>query len=664
MPVSSYAMLWSAAFEHLEDRRLFAGEPWGTTAELIGQDDAANSYGSLTGAGQTVAVIDTGIDYTHPALGGGFGDGFKVVDGYDFVDDDDDPMDTYGHGTGVAGVIAAEEFVHNGRTYRGIAPDARLVALRIDSANEPVPDERIDAALDWVLARRKSLGITVVNISFGYGSFDDEEGSSVFGDELRALKDAGVFVVASSGNNGVSSPPGIQYPSADPNVYAVGATDEFGTIAEFTQRSDLLDLLAPGADVATTALVDGDGATEDFRLATGTSFASPAVAGTVALMRQADASLRPPDIRSILRVSGIDTIDGDDEFGATTDLTYQRLHLKRALDLTYDRKGGSLGSTEELAHGGNNSALAYDDEGILHAVYYDSVQRRLEYALRATDGSWSTVSVVDSTGADLGQYASMALDDVGRPSVAYYDAITGDLKFARFDGDDWVTSKIDAVGNVGLYPSLVFDDDGHAAVSYYHKTKGDLRVARHDGTAWVIKTVDSAGDVGRSTSMAVDRDGRLAVTYEQTNTGHLRYAVQSGSSWDEETIDDDTLGIAWPSLAFDASNRPNIAYFDAYPANLKFARLRNGDWQKETLASKGAQGFYTTLVFDGSTANLFHYNRQLNDTHRLRGSFGDWTSSRIETGGGRYLSATRAPDGDLTYAWFETGGAMLHVEDL
>src|SRR5699024_1003998 len=129
----------------------------------------------------------------------------------------------------------------------------------------------------------------------------------------------------------------------------------------------------------------------------GTSFAAPVVAGTVALMRQADASLRPADIRSILRVSAIDTVDGDDEFGATTDLTYQRLHLKRALDLTYDRKGGSLGSSEELAHGGNNSSLAYDADGTLPAVYYDSISRRLEYLVRATDNSWSTVSIVDST---------------------------------------------------------------------------------------------------------------------------------------------------------------------------------------------------------------------------------------------------------------------------
>ena len=129
-------------------------------------------------------------------------------------------------------------------------------------------------------------------------------------------------------------------------------------------------------------------------------------------------------------------------------------------------------------------------------------------------------------------------------------------------------------------------------------------------------------------------------------------------------VDHNTLGIAWPSLAFDDANRPNISYYDAYPADLKLARLHNGSWQKEVLAVKGAQGLFSTLVFEGGTANLFYYNRQLNETHRLRGSFGSWSNTHIESGGGRYLGATLAPDNDLTYAWFETATATLHVEDL
>src|SRR4051812_28540908 len=118
--------------EQLETRTLFA---WANYAQLVNQDDAAKDFSNITGAGTTVAVIDTGIDYTLPSLGGGFGGGInsknKVIGGYDFFANDSDPMDESGHGTNVAGVIAAKPFTVGGITYQGVAPNAKLVALRV-----------------------------------------------------------------------------------------------------------------------------------------------------------------------------------------------------------------------------------------------------------------------------------------------------------------------------------------------------------------------------------------------------------------------------------------------------------------------------------------------------------------------------------------------------
>src|SRR5690242_7633659 len=138
----------SFQLESLEIRRMLAA--WSPDAQLISQDDAASSFSTTNGSGITVAVIDTGIDYTHPSLGGGFGPGFKVKGGYDFVDNDPDPMDTNGHGTAVAGVIAATGFTQGGTYYQGIAPNAQLVALRIASGSEGVPDSTIEKAVKWV----------------------------------------------------------------------------------------------------------------------------------------------------------------------------------------------------------------------------------------------------------------------------------------------------------------------------------------------------------------------------------------------------------------------------------------------------------------------------------------------------------------------------------
>jgi subtilisin family serine protease len=118
----------------LESRRLFA---WGASAQLIDQDDAAAAFPNVTGQGVTVAVLDTGVDYNHPALGGGFGPGKKVKAGHDFVDNDGDPMDTFGHGTNTTGIIAADEFTINGETYRGVAPTPR--SSRCASPTAPIP---------------------------------------------------------------------------------------------------------------------------------------------------------------------------------------------------------------------------------------------------------------------------------------------------------------------------------------------------------------------------------------------------------------------------------------------------------------------------------------------------------------------------------------------
>src|SRR6185503_11746213 len=175
------------AVESLETRTLFT---WSSYAHLVNQDAAAQHYSSVTGNGITVAVIDTGIDYTQPSLGGGFGPGFKVVGGYDFLDNDADPMDESGHGTSVAGVIAAKTYTVNGITYQGVAPDAKLVALRVGTETN-IPDSNIKEALDWVLKNYKTYSIGVVNLSLGSGNYTTASSDSSYATDFKQLHDLG-----------------------------------------------------------------------------------------------------------------------------------------------------------------------------------------------------------------------------------------------------------------------------------------------------------------------------------------------------------------------------------------------------------------------------------------------------------------------------------------
>jgi hypothetical protein len=578
--------------ESLERRQLMAVDPdvpWGGNPRLIRQDEQAVDFPTLTGAGVGVAIIDTGIDYTHPLLVGdnpGIGAGHKVVGGWDFVDNDDDPMDTFGHGTAVAGVIGANEFENEGRKYRGIAQDADLIALRVDAANDEVPDSRIEAALEWVLSHRKEFNIAAVNISFGSGHFDTNHTSS-YSDELALLKERGVFVAAASGNGGVSEPFGVQYPAADANVYAVGAVDKFDTITEWCERGANLDILAPGDDVKALGL-----GPEEVELLSGTSFACPVVVGAVALMRQANANLLVADEYSILHASSKSNLDGDNEFGDVTHLTFDRLDLHDAVALAVARKPSLLAAPGEIATAGNGNDIAYDADGVLHAVYYDSVARNLKYVTRDLDGAISDPQIIDTSGNDVGGYVSLAIDSHGRAGVAYFDGTAGDLRFAHFNGATWDISVVDAPGSVGLYPSICYDDADHAVISYFRKTRGDLRVARQDDaaeTGWTITPVDVQFIIGRSTDIARDAvTGEIAVAYEDSTHGWLKVArLGAGGAWTTSVVDNLTIGVTHASLAFDNSHRPAISYYDIYHADLKFSPVRR---RRVEHAAAGVEG--------------------------------------------------------------------------
>lgn len=284
------------------DNKVFAlGQtlPWGVNridAEVVHVNASGNK-----GAGIEIAVIDTGIDYYHLDLVDNY------AGGYDFVNLDEDPMDDEGHGTHVAGIIAAKD---NDFGVVGVAPDAKLYALKVldDTGSGYMSD--VIFAIQWATDPNGNGyaedRLDIINMSFG------ADVGNIF---LRwacnlAYRD-GLLLVAAAGNYGA-----VCYPAAYSRVIAVSATDydyvsNKDILADFSSVGTEVELAAPG--IAINSTLPGN----NYDAWSGTSMASPHVAGTAALVWAANPSWSNKDVRTRLQntAEDINLLDAEQGYG-------------------------------------------------------------------------------------------------------------------------------------------------------------------------------------------------------------------------------------------------------------------------------------------------------------------------------------------------------------
>jgi serine protease AprX len=308
-------------------------------AVSVGARAARSQYG-YDGAGIGVAVIDSGITEYHDDLGyQGSNWKVRVVNGQrvtafvDFVNNGTVPYDDNGHGTHVAGIIAGDGY-DSGGARAGVAPGAHLVSLKVlDGAGRGVISDVI-AAFEWAVANRVAHNIRVINLSVGARVTESYTTDPLTLAAKRAT-DAGIVVVTAAGNLGKKSTGATQYggitaPGNAPWVLTVGASSSEGTawrwddkIASYSSRGPSAvdyeskpDLVAPGTGIVSLAdpntefyqsksgyLLNGTRwkPYKPYLSLSGTSMASPVVAGTVALMLQANPKLTPNLVKAILQ---------------------------------------------------------------------------------------------------------------------------------------------------------------------------------------------------------------------------------------------------------------------------------------------------------------------------------------------------------------------------
>jgi serine protease AprX len=282
-----------------------------TVNEIIGADRAHDA--GITGAGIDVALIDTGVS---PVAGVG-----PVLNGPDLSFDSQQAgfqhLDAYGHGTHLAGIINGA-----GAGVEGVAPGARILNVKVGAANGAVDVSQVIAAIDWVVQHRNDPGVNVRVLVLAYGT-DSMQPAAIdplaYAAEVAWRK--GIVVVAAAGNRGAAA--ALDDPAMDPYVIAVGASEPQGTLST---ADDLVstfsnggtaqrraDVVAPGRSIVSlrvpgsyVALQHPEGVEPDGLLrGSGTSQATAVVAGSAALLLQAQPTLTPDQVKAKLRAGAV-----------------------------------------------------------------------------------------------------------------------------------------------------------------------------------------------------------------------------------------------------------------------------------------------------------------------------------------------------------------------
>jgi serine protease AprX len=321
--------------------------------------DATTAFTTVTGAdplvaagidgrGVTVAVLDTGIDQS-PDFGS------RLIGGVDLTGEGNPFQDDYGHGTFVAGLIAGDGTASMGQ-YKGEAPGANLVAIKVAGANGAVDTATVIQGIDWAIANEERYAIRVLNLSLGADATESTTTAPLDAAVERAWE-AGIVVVASAGNYGPGNG-SISKPGDDPLIITTGATDNAGTASPLDDTVPAFssvgptwadgwfkpDLVVPGRSVvsvrAPLSTVDRTYPSaqvgSDYFRGSGTSFSSAIMSGAAALVLEANASAQPDEVKGRVLATaapgpvGNPFVDGHGVLDVSAAASVEGIHFSQA----------------------------------------------------------------------------------------------------------------------------------------------------------------------------------------------------------------------------------------------------------------------------------------------------------------------------------------------
>lgn len=445
-----------------------------------------SAWDSANGEGVTVAILDTGVDGTHPDLAA------NMVAGWNVFDNNSNTSDVLGHGTSVAGVVAMA--ANNGKGSAGVAWGAKIMPVRISDPNGYAYWSTVAQGIYWAADN----GAKVANISFNGVS-----GSATVQAAAQYMRNKGGVVVVAAGNSGT-----LENIAANDALLTVAATDQNDARASFSSYGAYVDLSAPGVSIYTTTKGGG------YANASGTSFASPVVAATAALMLSANSKTTPADIDQYLTGKSVDLgAPGKDQYYG-----FGRVNAAAAVQavkqvVAVDTQAPTINITSPT--GGKVSGVVpvdvkYDDNvGVTRVEFY--VNRQLvatdELAPFAfawdtagkADGSYGlSVQAIDAAG-NRGMSSTVTVtlgNDSTAPTISKFN-LTDNMRVSR----NRQSIKVSATDNQSVAKISLSIDGKEVAVAYggalsYNWNTSSVAPGSHQIS---VRVTDNSGNVTTKT---------------------------------------------------------------------------------------------------------------------------------------------------------------------
>lgn len=517
----------------------------------------------ITGAGQAVAIFDSGVDFEHPMTGPAIigsacfstsipednfwsqcENGQPVVTGGRAGDPCETCRFPSNHGTHVGGTVAGRPFVidDNGtqRTLQGVAPEAYLIAVNV--FGDYVPDQRLAtipsdqlAALEWIIDNPTfpdpqggdPIPVAAINMSLGGGSFADFCDTNPLAPAIVYLRSRGIATVIASGNNGFNTT--VSGPSCIGAAITVGAVERSDAVADFSNSNFIVDLLAPGVGIR-SARMTFQGSAPDWAPDTGTSMATPHVAGAFALLRGAFPQATVDQIEFALKSTGRPSTDPDNSVTRPVIQVHSAYdYLVRQFELT-----GPLTiaptthyyATVDLNRPEDPDVVTYQITNTTGSDVNFIVQAQSNDAITFGGGVRSFESIVPAGSTfDLNIEVDLAAVELG--------STTGQIVITAETGGRPQVIRIRAttVGYVGPAPTQRPINDNFADALPIPDAFAIYQVSTYGATTQIAEPDHAGGDNGGSIwySMRAERPGQVELSM-QGRQGANTIAVYSGNS--------------------------------------------------------------------------------------------------------------------------------------